>query len=69
MQSRTLLHTKVFYEVALSKEICWKLDTGSETRSYHGRYNTAIEALDTLGAVDLGEAIGGALVLMLCANG
>ena len=69
MQSRTLLQTKVFYKVALSEEVCWKLDTGSETSSDHGRYNTTIQTLDSLGAVDLREAIRGALILMLCTDG
>jgi hypothetical protein len=69
MQSRTLLHTNVFYKLALSEEVCWELDTGSETSSDHGRYNATIQTLDSLGAVDLGEAIGGAFILMLCTNG
>jgi len=42
MQSRTLLHSKVFYEVALGEEICGKLNTGSETSTDHGWDNTTI---------------------------
>ena len=42
MQSRTLLQAKVFYKVALGEEVCWKLNTGSETSSDHGGYNTTI---------------------------
>ena len=68
MQSRTLLHSKVFYEVPLGEEICGKLNTRSETSTDHGWDNATVKTLDTLSAIDLREAIGRAFVLMLCAD-
>lgn len=68
MQRGTLLHAQVFYKIAFGKEIRGELHARAKAGADHGRHDAAVEAFDALGAVDLGEAIGGIPVLMLGAN-
>lgn len=69
VQSRTLFHTQVAGQTTLSEEVGRELNSTAETGSNHGGANTTVDTLDTLGLVDLAQAIKRVLVVVLSTNG
>ena len=69
MQSKSLVHTQVFYQPPLRKEIRRQLDTAPKTRPNNRRPDTAVETFDTLSAIDFPKAIYRIPITVLSAHG
>lgn len=69
VQGGALLHAEVAHQPALGEEVGGQLDGAAESRADHGGADAAVEAGDTLGAVDLGGAVKGVAVAVLGADG
>lgn len=64
-----LLHTEVADKPPLGEEVGGQLNGASETCTDHSGADTAVEASDALGAVDLGGTVESVSVTMLGADG
>ena len=54
---------------AFRKEIRRKLNGATKARSYHGRTNTTVDALDAFAPIDSTQSIDGVFVVVLGPNG
>lgn len=68
MQRRALLHAGVLDQLSLCQEVCWQLDGASEASSNHGGAYAAIQAEESLAAVDLSQAIPKIAIVVLGAD-
>lgn len=69
MQGRTLIHAEMLHQPSLGEEVRGQLHAGTETCSDHCGTDATVQALDTLGIVDLLHTVPSIGVFMLGSHG